>query len=178
MNRRGQKRKVIIVGGGLAGLSAAYELSKVAGFDIHLIEKDNHLGGRVSSCNINGESVDIGGFLIYPWYKLYRELIEIFGLSKDLVIIPPIGDYYVIEQHSDKYYKGFKLSFKDMLEIFIDVFPNQLIDTDPTDPELNVYNHSSIKDYLESLDINAEKKDFYLNVFDTYLQGYCYGPVT
>ena len=35
------KRKVIIIGGGLAGLSAACELSKDERFDIHLIEKNN-----------------------------------------------------------------------------------------------------------------------------------------
>ena len=33
------KRKVIIVGGGLAGLSAAYALSEAEDFDIHVIEK-------------------------------------------------------------------------------------------------------------------------------------------
>ena len=168
------KRKVIIVGGGLSGLSAAYELSKADVFDIHLIEKEARLGGRVSSCNINGHSVDTGGFLIYPWYKHYRELIEVLGLSHELVRIPPVGDYYDAEQNSqDKYHEGFKLSFKDIVEIFIDVFPDELIDTDPTAPKINAYKHLTIQDYLKCLGINEKKVTFYLNstfIFHTRLR--------
>jgi protoporphyrinogen oxidase len=174
-----QKRKVIIVGGGLTGLSAAYELSRSEGFEIRLIEKNARLGGRVSICCINGHPVDTGGFLIYPWYRRYRKLIEVLGLSPELVKIPPVGDYYDAEQNSqDKYYEGFKLSFKDIVEIFIDVFPDELIDTDPTAPKLDAYKYLTIQDYLKSLGINKKKVNFYLSVFDTYLQGYCYGPVT
>ncbi len=174
-----QRRKVIIVGGGLAGLSAAYALSKAKGFDIRIIEKDARLGGRVNSCAINGYNIDTGGFLVYPWYKLYKELIGVLGLGDDLIKVPPVPDYYDAKQNAyDKYAEGFKLSFKDMIEIFIGVFPDELIDTDPTAPKLNAYKHLTIQDYLHSLHINTEKVNFYLSVFDTYLQGYCYGPVT
>ena len=173
------KRKVIIVGGGLSGLSAAYELSKVEGFDICLIEKEKRLGGRVNTCSVNGHSVDTGGFLVYPWYKRYREFIQMLGLSGELIGVPAVADYYDIEQNShDKYYDGFKLSFREMLEIFIDVFPDELIDTDPTQPRLNIYHYRTIRDYLEGLNIHEDKVNYYLGVFDTYLQGYCYGPVT
>ena len=174
-----EKRKVIIVGAGLSGLSAAYELSGAEGFDIHIIEKAAIAGGRVNSCTINGQNIDTGGFLVYPWYKLYKELIKELGLSGELVKVPPVPDYYDAKQNAyDKYVKGFKLSFKDMMEIFIGVFPDQLIDTDPTAPKLDAYNHLTIKDFLYSLPLATEKADFLLSVFDTYLQGYCYGPVT
>ena len=86
------KRKVIIVGGGLAGLSAAYALSEAEDFDIHVIEKDNYLGGRVRSCTINGQTLDVGGFLVYPWYKRYHELINALGLTEELIKIPPAQD--------------------------------------------------------------------------------------
>jgi hypothetical protein len=174
-----QKRKVIIVGGGLAGLSAAYELSSSGDFDIHLIEKDKQLGGRVQSCTINGQVVDIGGFLIYPWYERYKELVEALGLSDELVKVPEAADYYVAKPNThEEYHKGFNLSFKELIDIFIRVFPNEIIDRDPTRPLLNAYDHLSIADYLMSLHLKPERVNFYLTVFDTYLQGYCYGPVT
>ena len=167
------------MGGGLSGLSAAYELSKFESFEIHLIERDARLGGRVNGCIINGYNIDTGGFLVYPWYKRYRELIGVLGLGKELIKVPPVADYYDAKQNSyDKYFEGFKLSFKDIVEIFVDVFPDELIDTDPTAPKLNAYKHQTIQDFLRSLGINEKKVNFYLSVFDTYLQGYCYGPVT
>ena len=173
-----QKRKVIVVGGGLAGLSAAYELTKVEGLDIHLLEKNERLGGRVHTCTINGQVIDIGGFLIYPWYKRYHELIKELNLAEELIKTPPATDYYACKHHQhDEYQKGFALSFKDMVEVFIKFFPAPLTDSDPTNPELHDYNDLSIKDYLKGLDIWHEKLNLYLNIFDTYLQGYCYGPV-
>lgn len=172
------KRKVIIVGGGLAGLSAAYELSDDEKYDIHLIEKNDVLGGRVQSCSINGQMIDVGGFLVYPWYDRYHQLIKELKLKKELIKIPPFRDYFVgHEKYKNEYDEGFDFSFKEMVGIFIKVFPNPLIDTDPTEPELHAYDDKTIKDYLNSLNLDTEKTNYYLSAFDTYLQGYCYGPV-
>jgi hypothetical protein len=174
-----QKRKVIIVGGGLAGLLAAYELTQTGGFDIHLIEKNTYLGGRVHTCTVNEQVIDIGGFLIYPWYKHYHNLIERLGLTEELVKIPLAGDYYAYNHNShEEYDKGFTLSFREIVEIFIEIFPIPLTDSDPTCPELHAYHDLTIQEYITSLYLPAIKKDFYLSVFDTYLQGYCYGSVT
>ena len=41
-------KKVIIVGAGMAGLSAGYELSKV-GHDVEILETQNRFGGRVKT---------------------------------------------------------------------------------------------------------------------------------
>lgn len=173
------KRKVIIIGGGLAGLSAAYELSEDERFDIHLIEKNNRLGGRIDSCIINGQTIDVGGFLIYPWYKRYHELIVELNLSEELIKIPLARDYFSSHQKScEKYDKEFKLSFKDMMQIFVCFFPNQLIDFDPTKPELHAYNDLTVKNYLKSWNMETEKINYFINAFDTYLQGFCYGSVT
>ena len=42
------KKHVIIVGAGLAGLSAAYELTEV-GHDVDIVEMQNRVGGRVKT---------------------------------------------------------------------------------------------------------------------------------
>ena len=38
------KKKVVIVGGGINGLTAANYLQK-QNFDVHILEKNNHVGG-------------------------------------------------------------------------------------------------------------------------------------
>src|SRR5947209_16323085 len=51
-------RSVIVIGGGLAGLSSAVALAE-AGFRVRLFEKRPHLGGRASSYMLpGGEHVD------------------------------------------------------------------------------------------------------------------------
>ena len=45
-SKTSNKKHIIIVGAGLAGLSAAYELTKV-GHDVDILEMQNRVGGRV-----------------------------------------------------------------------------------------------------------------------------------
>ena len=47
-SKTSHKKHVIIVGAGLAGLSAAYELTKV-GHDVDIVEMQNRVGGRVKT---------------------------------------------------------------------------------------------------------------------------------
>ena len=47
-------RELIIIGGGPAGLSAAYEASRSGVKDILIIERDNELGGILNQCIHNG----------------------------------------------------------------------------------------------------------------------------
>jgi len=44
-----QMRKAIVVGGGLAGITAALALQDSGQWNVHLFEARKHLGGRVSS---------------------------------------------------------------------------------------------------------------------------------
>ena len=40
-------KKIIIIGGGLGGISAAIRLAQ-SGFDVSLYDKNNHIGGKVN----------------------------------------------------------------------------------------------------------------------------------
>lgn len=55
-------RDVIVVGGGMAGIAAAHQLS---GFDVQVLERDLRLGGRVKTVVAPGGTVDLGACLAF-----------------------------------------------------------------------------------------------------------------
>lgn len=76
------QRRVIVVGGGFAGLAAAYELLS-AGYRVHLYDARNRLGGRVLSMPdvVNGKVVEGGGEFVganHPTWAAYKQQ---FGLD-------------------------------------------------------------------------------------------------
>jgi uncharacterized protein with NAD-binding domain and iron-sulfur cluster len=76
-------KTVVIVGGGIAGLSAAHELVR-RGFDVHLYERRAHLGGKAASVTIakgdaHGRDGLPGehGFRFFPgWYRHLPKTME------------------------------------------------------------------------------------------------------
>ena len=58
------KKVIAIIGGGPAGLTAAYELLKDGGsekYDVTVYEESDHLGGISATINHNGNRMDLGG---------------------------------------------------------------------------------------------------------------------
>jgi monoamine oxidase len=73
--------RVIVVGGGFAGLSAAFELSR-AGADVLVLEARNRIGGRVITFTdlVPGATVEGGAELIgsnHPIWLRYRERFKL-----------------------------------------------------------------------------------------------------
>ena len=61
-------KKVVIIGGGPAGLTAAYQLSKV-GVESVVLEKDQILGGISRTVNYKNYYFDIGGHRFFTKIK-------------------------------------------------------------------------------------------------------------
>ncbi|HET6266571.1 MAG TPA: NAD(P)/FAD-dependent oxidoreductase [Acidobacteriota bacterium] len=72
--------KVGIIGGGAAGLSAAYELAK-AGYSVHLFERDKALGGLAGSFMLDGGYVEKFYHFICLHDHVYQSLLGELGLS-------------------------------------------------------------------------------------------------
>jgi monoamine oxidase len=79
----GPKRKVVIVGGGLAGLSCAHELQKY-GFEVVVLEGQGRAGGRVQTLREgldSGLTAETGATRIPDTHKFTLDYVREFGLT-------------------------------------------------------------------------------------------------
>lgn len=82
---------VAVVGGGIAGLTAAVKLLK-AGFSVTLFERNERLGGNMSSTQVNGVEHDVYPHMFCDWYDNFWQLYEEdLGLSRKAHFEPRAG---------------------------------------------------------------------------------------
>jgi diapolycopene oxygenase len=78
MQRSKQGKKVVVIGGGLGGISAAITCA-TEGFDVALYEKNDKIGGKLNIAEIEGFSFDLGpSIIILP--HLFRRLFDRAGV--------------------------------------------------------------------------------------------------
>lgn len=83
-----QSKKVVVIGAGLGGISAAIML-KANGFDVEVFEKNEKIGGKLNTITEKGYTFDLGpSILTLPQY--FRKLFEATGKNMD--------DYIKIEK--------------------------------------------------------------------------------
>jgi monoamine oxidase len=75
------RHDVVVLGAGLAGLSAARDLA-TAGVDVVVLEARNRPGGRVEQAQLgDGRIVQLGGEVVGPWHESYTGLVAELGLT-------------------------------------------------------------------------------------------------
>ncbi len=93
---------VAVVGGGLAGLACAYELSQ-RGFAVSLLERAPQLGGKIASWPIQfgGESfmMEHGFHGFFPQYYNLKSLVAEVGIKDNFVDLK----FYSVVYRGDKY---------------------------------------------------------------------------
>jgi oxygen-dependent protoporphyrinogen oxidase len=76
-------RRVVVIGGGVAGVAAARRLSQRS-FDVVLIEQGKYLGGRVRSPTMSGVTIEAGAQFVTNFYTNTLALMDELGLRQEL----------------------------------------------------------------------------------------------
>ena len=125
------KKKVIVIGAGFAGLSAATSLSQ-QGFDVTIFEKNKELGGRARKLELNGFTFDMGpswywmpdvfenyfsqfNTTVAEQYELIRldPSYSVFFSKEDIMRVPAnLNEFYAL---FEKYEPGSSIELKKFL---------------------------------------------------------------
>jgi len=132
----GRKLRAVIIGGGLSGLCAAYELEQ-RGHEVTILEAEtSHVGGRARTHRFeNGQYGELGAMRIPAKHNVTRSYIDKFGLSlRNFVQSNPEAYYYV---------RGQKLRIKD--EAQVNKFYPNLADNEKTASPFDLWDRSVLK---------------------------------
>ncbi|HIK08187.1 MAG TPA: FAD-dependent oxidoreductase [Trichormus sp. M33_DOE_039] len=95
-------KSVVVIGGGLAGLACAYELSQ-RGFTVTLLEKSPQLGGKIASWQIEaaGETfmMEHGFHGFFPQYYNLKSIVAELGINDHFQSL----EFYAVVYRGNKY---------------------------------------------------------------------------
>jgi monoamine oxidase len=112
-------KRIVVIGGGFAGLACAYELKSV-GYDVTVIEARNRVGGRVLSFSdfVPGKNVEGGGELIgsnHPTWVAYAEKFNLPFLDvtapDDLEYPIMLGGKRLTAEESEALWEEFEVAY-------------------------------------------------------------------
>jgi monoamine oxidase len=159
-------KKVVIVGAGMAGLNAAYQLSKV-GIKAAVYEGSFRLGGRILTHyndalqmgihpEFGGDFVDSTHADMIALSKEFNlELVDMYAESKAAGLV-----------HETFFFEGSHISEEEIIKEFKKVAPKMIKDAeslgeDYDTPAALVFDKMTLKDYIKSLNCAQWLKDIF-----------------
>lgn len=169
-----RNKTIAIIGSGFSGLSSAAYLAK-SGYDVHVYEKNEGLGGRARQFQKDGFTFDMGP----SWYWM-PEVMESFFNDFDSTV----AEHFELKKLSPAFDIAFSQNqtlsipenYKDLRDLFNKIEPGSAIKLDKfMDDAQEKYEISFEKliekpglSILEYLEFETIKKSFTLNLFSSY----------
>ena len=158
----------------MAGLSAAHTLAQNPNLRVTLLEANNRIGGRTTDITVGKYRVDVGGFIIYPWYKTFHEILKNLNIEEQLKHLPELDIYYKLSRSAplitdDK--PPISLKTKGLLATKL--LPTMFNNLSVASPNLTAYQGKTVQSFLRTgiprvTDVALEK------FINTICEGYCY----
>lgn len=148
--------RVVVLGGGLSGLSTAYYLQKLDWVDsVRVLESDDRIGGLAKSLFVEGYTYDIGPHIIFSKNK--EILDELLGFIE-------VGTNK-IKRSNEIYYKGQLVQYP---------FENDLSKLPDEDLEycIRAFNSNPYEDYVPQNMLQFFLKTFGEGITNVYLRPY------
>jgi monoamine oxidase len=143
--------KIAIVGGGIAGLNAAYQLKKL-GLTATVYEAKSYVGGRIQSRTVVGDRLvnDLGGSFVNTDHEDILALVEEFGLE----LFDRIADAERAAFPETAYYfDGRAIPEAELLDLLRPLADQLAIDAALLDKDFDTYaaqfDRLSVADYLD-----------------------------
>ena len=92
------RHQIVIVGGGVAGLTAAHTLLAGGADEVVLLEASDRLGGQVRTVDVAGSRVDVGSEAIHLGHPGAAALVRELGLDETVVGSAP-GTSLLLTKH-------------------------------------------------------------------------------
>ena len=96
-----QPRRVTVIGGGLAGLACAYELSQ-RGFQVTLLERAPHLGGKIA-----GWPIEVNGVTLQMEHGFHGFFPQYYNLNRLVQELDCEGNFVFLESYAVVYKQGY-----------------------------------------------------------------------
>ncbi|MBE6414725.1 MAG: protoporphyrinogen oxidase [Verrucomicrobiaceae bacterium] len=85
-----ENKKAVVIGAGISGLCAAVELKR-KGFDVTLLERENHVGGVIDTFEKNGFRAESGSNSVMIQTQKTLDFLESIGLKDKIDTATPVS---------------------------------------------------------------------------------------